>query len=205
MTDKRPSPPDLEAWLDAAYPSSQKGGTLIEPAVRELETHEAWMRAPGRYRPAECLRCGATLHIHDYRPRQLRGDPWEVTQVVRFLCCNEACRATWQVLPMFIARHLWRTWRVVEHAVEPESSTPIPAATVARWRSRLDLGARLLVTLLATASKAVLDAIVQLVGLDVTRAELVRTFAREMRTADGECLAEIAELVHRLQRGVRLM
>ncbi len=205
MIDERPSPPDLESWLDAEYPSTQKGGTLIEPAVRELETHEEWMRAPGRYRPAGCLRCGATLHIHDYRPRQLRCDPWELTQVVRFLCSNEACGATWQVLPMFIARHLWRSWRVVERAVEPESSTPVPPATVERWRSRLGLGARVLVTLLATASKGVLDAIVRLVGLDATRSDLVEAFARKARPPDGECLAEIAELVHRLHRGVRLM
>lgn len=205
MTDKRPSPPDLEAWLDAAYPSSQKGGTLIEPAVRELETHEEWMRAPGRYRPAGCARCGATVHIHDYRSRQLREDPWCSTEVVRFLCSNDDCKATWQVLPMFIARHLWRTWRVVERAVAPESSTPVASATVDRWRSRLGLGARMLVTLLATASQAVLDAVVQLAGLDATRAELVRAFARTMRPTDGESLAEIAELVHRLHRGVRLM
>lgn len=205
MTDERPSPPDLEAWLDAAYPSSQKGGTLIEPAVRELATHEEWMRAPGRYRPSGCLRCGATLHIHDYRSRQLRADPWKVTQVVRFLCSNGECGATWQVLPVFIARHLWRSWRVVERAVEPGSSTPVPAATVDRWRNRLDLGARVLVALLATASQAVLDAVVRMVGLDATRTELVEAFARKTRPVRGECLAEVAELLHRLQRGVRLM
>lgn len=204
MTDKRPSPPDLEAWLDVPYPSSQKGGTLIEPIVRDLDTHEAWMRAPGRYRPEGCPRCGAALHIHDYRQRQLRCDPWRLTLVVRFLCSAGDCGATWQVLPMFIARHLWRSWRVVEHAIAGASTT-VPAATVARWRQRLGLSARGLIALLVTASRAVLDTVVQFAGLDGTRTALVEAFARTTQPATDERIAEVTALVHRLQPGVRLM
>jgi len=113
MTVKRSPPPEAEACLCRPYPSSQKGGTLTCEQVTDLETHARWL-ATGRYRPAACPRCGAGMHVHDRRPRVMREGPLTTTWTVvaRFRCASADCGAAWQVLPMFLARHLWRAWQV---------------------------------------------------------------------------------------------
>jgi hypothetical protein len=42
-----------------------------------------------------------------------------VVELLQCRCASEACRATWRVLPLFLARHLWHVWKAVEHAVMP--------------------------------------------------------------------------------------
>ena len=206
MTDNRSPPPGWGACLDRPYSSSQKGGTIIASEVGDLATHERWMRSPGLYRPRACLRCAAGLHIHDYRPRQLRSDPGASTEIVRFRCSDTGCAATWQVLPAFIARHLWRSWRVVEAVVMPSAEAfDVPETTQRRWLSRLRLSARALVVLLAMASSPVLDALVRSTGLGATRGELVTRFTAVLRPPTSARLAELAELIHRLEPGMRLM
>jgi hypothetical protein len=207
MTDDRSPPPEPEACLVRRYPSSQKGGTLIAAGVVDLATHEAGLRAPDRYRPPGCGRCGAPVHIHDYRPRRLARTTAVATEVVRFRCWDAACGATWQVLPAFMARHLHHPWRVVEGAVREEEALPpsVPAPTTARWRRRLASSARLLVAVLAGACTAVLDAIIGAVGLDGTRQTLVHAYAHGLGGVRGGGLALLAELLHRLAPGVRLM
>ena len=209
MIDHRPTPPQAEACLLVRYPSSQKGGTLIDERVVDLGTHVRLLRNGG-YRPSRCPRCShGFLHIHDYRPRQLVGDPAEITTVVRFWC--PGCEACWQILPALVARHLWRSWAVVEHttaARDAESAaarTVVPRRTRARWLVRLASTAALLVAVFVTAEQPALIAVAAAVGVDGTRGDLVAAYAVHCAPSRGRRLAEPAALLHRLVPGVRLM
>jgi hypothetical protein len=110
---------------------------------------------------------------------------------------------------MFLARHLWRAWVTVERMVEADEATtvdpPIPERTARRWRSRLASTARMLVVLMAASGGAVLERIAARHGLDATRGELVATHAEVASVVAAERHAALAALVHRLERGVRLM
>lgn len=199
------NPPPAPACLERAYPSSQKGGTLIAEDVTELAEHERRMRCPNRYRPERCPRCGhAVMHVHDRRWRVLYAQPerrgvW----VLRFRCASKECGARWQVLPAFVARHLWRSWAVVEKATEQSSAPPglwpkVPARTLRRWTGRLLSAARSLVELLAKQEPEPESVVARRVGRGVVdRQGLV--------DALGVSLGALAALVHRLRRGLRLM
>ena len=212
MTDHRsPRTAMPEECLCRRYSSSQKGGTLIVEEVVTLERHEQ-MLGSGGYRPQEgCPKCVGGLHVHDYRTRMLLGDPAGIVTVVRFLCSS--CKATWQMLPAFVARHLWRSWPTVEKAVEPPTprrsappaEAPIPPSTQRRWLRRLTASAALLVVTIATGESPALTAVAGAVGLDGTRRALVREHARTASVSAGQRLTQVAALVHRLAPGVRLM
>lgn len=208
MTDLQSPPPEEEACLCRRYPSSQKGGTLIAEDVVDLAAHRRRLCDPDGYRPDGCPRCRGVLHVHDYRRRLLMADSEApATQVIRYRCADRECGATWQVLPALLARHLWRSWRVVEQvALESEGwRPPVPARTQRRWQSRLACAARLLVVVLTTAAHAVLDALVGRSGLDARRRDLVAAYAEDCGVVEGERLAGLASLIHRLAPGVRVM
>jgi hypothetical protein len=198
--------PAPSACLERAYPSSQKGGTLIAEDVLDLETHHARLSDANAYRPSGCGRCGAVVHVHDRRSRVLFGEQCRCTDVLRFRCSNRSgCGATWQVLPAFLARHLWRRWRVVEETIEEEHDrSRVPARTRRRWRVRLATGARQVVAVLATGAEAAC-AVAAEVGLEGCRFDLVRRCRELLCPAPGACLAELGALVHRLCPGVRVM
>jgi len=206
MTENRSLPPALEACLDRAYSSNQKGGTLIAEDVHDLVTHEQRLRAPDSYRPSKCRRCGARVHIHDLRPRLLLGDAATLTEVIRFRCAErEHCGAVWQILPAWIARHLWRSWPVVEQAIEQPERSEVAARTRRRWRQRLALAARAAVAVMTTAIDTLECAVAMAVGLGGSRDDLIAGYAAHSRPEPGWCLAELAATLHRLSPGVRLM
>jgi len=210
-------PPDPPACLLRLRRSSQKGGTLIAEEVTERAEHERRVCDRDGYRPAFCPNCnGTVLHVHDYRERQLRAEPGRpVATVVRDLCV--ACAAVWQTLPAFIARHLWRSWAVVEQAIEgtiaasPEPPTVavrcprVPERTRRRWRARLAAAARYLARVLAASGEDAWARLARKLGLDATRAALVAAYAAATATPPGERLAALSALVYRLQPRVRLM
>jgi hypothetical protein len=212
MTDHRPPPPEPEDCLIHSRVSRYKGGTLIAEDVLDLATHGRRIVDPDGYRPAACPRCGGqVLHVHDYPRRKPHGEPGmspEIT-IVRHICADPACEATWRVLPAFLARHLWRVWptaeRTVGEAPPPLGTAPIPARTKRRWRGRLASSAKQLVVLLATSGGALLEAIAKRMGLVSTRLTLVDVHAQVAATPLGQRLADIAALIHRLERGLRLM
>src|SRR6266540_1449529 len=160
MSQDRLPPPEREACLVRLRPSSQKGGTIIAEDVTDRATHDRRICNPDEYRPRFCPNCGeTTLHVHDYRERILRADPGEpAARIVRHECIG--CSAIWQTLPVFIARHLWRSWRVVEHALtgaapprtesEARRWPRVPERTRRRWRARWLGPSRLLAQILAT-------------------------------------------------------
>ena len=90
--------------------------------------------------------------------------------------------ATWRILPMFLARHLWRAWKTVERVVMPAATPPsaaaptVPARTERRWRGRFAASARMLVVLLAASGGVALEALASRTGLDASRAERVVRF-----------------------------
>jgi hypothetical protein len=211
VTDHRSPPPQAEACLQVRYPSSQKGGTLIDERILDLKSHERMLASAG-YRPEDCPTCGgAVLHVHDYRSRQVLADPTCSVQVVRFLCAK--CRATWLVLPAFVARCLWRSWQVVEAAVQQPASEPagataepvVPPRTRRRWLERLRSSAALLVVILGTAEQPELTELAGAVGLEGTRFELVVQYSAQLQPPARQRLAQVAALVHRRAPGVRLM
>jgi len=202
-------PPPASTCLGRPYRSSQKGGTLIVEGVDSFEEHERRV-CPDGYRPSACAACGHHgLHVHDYRERKLRAEAGRaVTWVVRYWC--PSCGAVWLVLPLFLARWLWRTWAVVEAAVvgdaPADSGRPrVPERTVRRWRDRLASAARLPVQVLAQSGNEGLAAVAAAVGLDATRRQLVHAYEQAFAIPAGKCLAALATLLHRLAPGVRLM
>ena len=205
MTENRSLSSAPPACLERAYPSSQKGGTLIAEEVQDLQTHERYLEDPNRYRPARCGRCRAKVHIHDLRPRSLLGDPAVATEVIRFRCADrEGCGAAWEIVPGFLARHLWRKWGTVATAVERPEQSKVPERTRRRWKSRLATTARQLVAVLSTASET-MCALAAAVGLDGSRFDLVAAYRARTQPDGGRCLAELAGFLHRLSLGVRLM
>jgi Domain of unknown function (DUF6431) len=216
MTDYRPPPPEPEDCLTQSRASRYKGGTLIAEDVRDLPTHLRRLADPDGYRPAWCPRCGGyVLHVHDYprrKPIDSPGMPPEIS-IVRHICAAPECRATWRIVPAFLPRHLWRVWGTIERTVSeeapqaPQAAAPIriPKSTAQRWQERVASIAMQLVVLLATSGGALLEAIAKQVGLVATRFELVDVHARMTVTPPGRRLADLAALVHRLERGLRLM
>lgn len=207
-------PPDPETCLVTSRVSRFKGGTLIDDEVRDLETHERRVCKPDGYRPCRCPRCGHdVLHVHCYPERHPRGELGmpAVVRIVQYVCAAVECGATWRILPMFLARHLWRAWKTVERVVMPAGIPPsaaapaIPGRTEQRWRARFAAAARILVVLLAASGGVALEALASRVGLDASRADLTSAHADVTRAAPAARLAALAELVHRLERGLRLM
>jgi uncharacterized protein DUF6431 len=205
--DRRP-PPEGEACLVRLRPSSQKGGTIIAEEVTDAATHERRLCEPDGYRPRFCPTClGTTLHVHDYRERVLRAEPGEpVARVIRHECV--ACTAIWQTLPAFMARHLWRTWRVVEHALTGMAVKHwprVPERTRRRWRARWLRPARFLGQVLATCGQATWVVLAGSLPTTATCADLIAAYAKAEVTAAGHRLDSVASLVYRLQPKVRLV
>lgn len=210
-------PPDPESCLITSRVSRYKGGTLVADDVRDLGVHAQRIRDPDGYRPAPCPRCGhGGLHVHSYPERKLRGEAGlpPVIRIVQYICASSDCGATWRVLPRFLARHLWRAWTTVERvveldvpAVEPAAApvVSIPARTRRRWRARLAAAARELVVLLDVSGGGILEGLATRLGLNATRRALVIAHADVASLAAEERLSVLAALVHRLERGIRLM
>ena len=211
MNEIRTAPPAAASCLVFSYASrgrGQKGGTLIDATVLDIAAHELRMKNPASYRPAEC-RCGGNrLHLHELRDRKVRGGAgggFTIVTVVIFLCAK--CSATWRVLPAFLARCLWRSWAVVAAAVgfsrRRADGPEVPERTRQRWCGRLAQAARVPMQVLASSGEAVLRGVAQSAGLERSRRALVDSFAAAFAAAAP--LASLAELLHRLSPGIRLM
>lgn len=124
MSRNRLPPPPPEPCLTTSRASRYKGGTIIAEDVWSPDEHIRRMSSPDGYRPKFCGRCGNTrLHVHDYPERKPLGLAMlAALRIVRFICTNPSCGATWRVLPAFLARHLWWVWRRVERATMSAAS-----------------------------------------------------------------------------------
>jgi hypothetical protein len=207
-------PPCAERCLDTSRVSRFKGGTLVAEGVHDLEGHQRRMSDGDAYRPAPCPTCGhARLHVHCRPERHPLREPSlpPVVAVLQFRCADDACGATWRVLPLFLARHLWHPWRAVERVVRPSvelrraTAPPVPKTTERRWRARFSSSARVLCALLMMSGGAELTSVSMHAGLDATRGELVDVFDVVVQCAPGERLSLLAGVLNRLERGIRLM
>ena len=187
---------------------------MIAEDVHELDEHLRRLADIDAYRPESCPTCGGgSMHVHTRPERHPLREPSlpAVIEVLQFRCASDGCGATWRVLPLFLARHMWHAWKAVERAVLPDAKVATSAAprirprTEARWWSRLGSSARGLVVLLAMSGGAALEDVSKRVGLEGTRRALVVAYAAEAKTEPGERLASLGALVHRLERGIRLM
>jgi hypothetical protein len=119
------------------------------------------------------------------------------------------CRGVWRVLPLALARRLWRAWETVEGETlgpPPHEEAPrVPRRTVRRWMARLASSALALAQVVATAAVLPLMPLVRDLGFRATRLAFVLGFAKAMAARVGQRLAAPAELIHRLAPGVRLM
>ena len=207
-------PPPAERCLDVSRKSRYRGGTLVAEDVHDLAEHRRRLADGDAYRPVSCPTCGRPhMHVHTRPERHPLREPSlpSVVEVLQFRCGSEECGATWRVLPLFLARHLWHPWKAVERAVLPDVKLPPGAAprirprTRARWWTRLASSARVLVVLLAMSGGAALEIVSKAVGLEGTRRELALAYGAESKTEPGERLASLGALAHRLERGIRLM
>jgi len=181
--------------------------------------HEHLLRLsdPDTYRPSYCARCGHDkVHVHDRVERRPRGDPSlpPAVQVLVFCCASQACGASWRILPRFLARHLGYAWRAVESLVKPtaqaEASASAPPTqpaserTQRRWRSRLLSSGQRLRALLVIAG-GVLGELAVVAEQVCTREQVLDAFLAHVQPQTGGRLSAFAAVLHRLERGVRLM
>jgi hypothetical protein len=188
-----------------------RGGTVIARDVHDVVEHEKRLRSADGYRPASCARCGGgSIHVHDRLQRVLTGErPVVRIAIIRYICAAEDCGATWRVLPAFVARHLWRRWSTVARTIatgspDASSSDVVPARTRRRWKARLASAARQLVHMLAQHDEETVARFASVIGFDATRRELVELFIAG-RVLGAHGLADIAGVVHALERGIRLV
>ncbi|MBI5536569.1 MAG: hypothetical protein HY898_27865 [Deltaproteobacteria bacterium] len=212
MDHHDPPPPPVEECLTSSRKRKYKGGTLIAQGVRTLDEHGKRVADADLYRPEICPACeGSSLHVHDRLERHPRGLILvAVLTVLRFICANPECRATWRVLPAFLARNLWWGWEPIAHATQPEIAAPTeapepPTRTRQRWMARLRSSARQLMVLLASRGTQAVQAVGAAVGVNATRTALVREHAVQLGIPVLWRLATLAALVDRLERGIRLM
>lgn len=206
-------PPAADPCLVVADSATgKKGGTLIAAAVTTLEEHNRHLDE-GRYKPAACGRpeCGGELHSHGTRTRSLKGALGTLGELASVLLlviaiyrCSR-CGGVWRVLPGFVPRWLHSPWTVVAEAVADAAprSPRVPARTRRRWRSRLRQSARKPVQVLALAMVASLRALVARVGLTPARRQVVTDY--RPLCAPACVFASLAELLHRVTPGIRLM
>ena len=174
---------------------------MIANDVEDLEAHGIAMESVDGYRPEHCAHClRARPHGHGRRVRGLRA--WCGIEVLhielrRYRC--PGCGALWTILPLFMARCLWRAWATVRQALSSAKASLVPARTRRRWRARLCSEGRRLVTVLTSSGDAELRTHIGALGVDATRWEVL-----DRRGGLGG-LEALSSLVHRLRPGVRVM
>lgn len=207
------SPPNHPPTPDACLVHSRRkryhGGTIIAVDVHDVAEHERRMCRAGGYRPASCPRCGGRLHVHDHLQRVLPGSSRvPCIDIVRYICADSKCAATWRVIPAFIARHLWRHWETVARAIAgdpPRAGDPqVPSRTRRRWKARLRSAARQIVNVLVEHDAERLATFLPVPHFDWTRHHLAE-FLSAGRVLGTHGLADIAAAVHVVEPGVRLM
>ncbi len=178
--------------------------------MHELAEHEKRLCHPDGYRPPNCLRCGAKpLHLHDHLERILPGNSRVPRiDIVRYICAERTCRATWRVLPAFVARHLWRHWETVERTIagapQRSGNAPVSERTRRRWDARLRSAARQVVSILAQHDADDIGLFITVAQLDWTRRQVLhRLWVGRVIGPHGP--ADVAAALHVLEPGVRLM
>jgi len=203
-------PPTPDACLVHSRRKRYRGGTVIAVDVHDVAEHQRRLCRAGGYRPPACPRCGADrLHVHDHLQRVLPGSSRvPCIDIVRYICADANCAATWRVIPAFVARHLWRHWETVARVIAGDppraGDPPVPSRTRRRWKARLRSAARQVVSVLVEHDAERLAAFIPVPDFDWTRQHLVQ-FLLAGRVLGRHGLADIASAMHVVEPGVRLM
>ena len=206
--------PALPEYLNTPYSAKpwQRGGTLIEEEVQDLEDHRRKVLDPDWYRPDGCPRCNGILIGHGCRYRTLRDQPDSAGEEIRRYRCLP-CRAVWQVLPAFLARHLQRTWGAIQSRLVAAGALERTGAewrvrskptTLHRWLARLYAVATVLTQALAESGCEVAAVIADL-GSQCSRGELIEALERADLVDKRHKAGQLACWVHRLVPGIRVM
>jgi hypothetical protein len=206
--------PAFPGYLSTPYSAKpwQRGGTLIAEDVRDLEDHRQKVLDPHWYRPDGCPRCSGFLIGHGCRYRTLRDQPDSAEEMIRRYRCIP-CRAVWQVLPAFLARHLHRTWGAIQSRLVAGGALERTGAewrvrskptTLHRWLTRLTAVATVLTQALAESGGAV-AAVVADLGCQCSRGDLIEALARADLVDKRHKAGQLACWVHRLVAGIRVM
>ena len=206
--------PALPAYLSIPYVSKpgQRGGTLIAEGVWDLEAHHRRLSSPDGYRPEWCPRCHGGLEGHGLRWRKLRDQPESAGAEIRRYRCPE-CRAVWQVLPAFIARHLQRSWGAIQsrlvaagvlEGTGAEWRVRSKPTTLMRWLQRLLSNAVVLTQALVDGGGEVAT-VVQGLGSWCNRLELIEGLSQAQVLSSHRKVGELACFIQRLVPGVRVM
>jgi len=206
--------PALPEYLNTPYAAkpSQRGGTLIAEDVWDLEEHRRRVAGPDGYRPDGCPHCRGVVHGHGCRTRRLRDQPESAAEEIRRYMCS-LCRAVWQVLPAFVARHLHRTWGAVQSRLVAAGALE---DTGAEWRvgAKPTTSERFVARLMAVASvlsQALVESVeeaapvIRELGIGCSRRQLVEGLAGAGLVEQQHKLGQLASWVHRLVPGVRVM
>ena len=201
------APPAADSCLDYAdCATAKRGGTVVRPEVGSIEEHDRWIDE-GLYGPEAC-RCGGPVHAHGTRTRTLKGALGALGEMVPALViliavfrCSE-CGGIWRVLPGFVPRWLHSPWSVVRD-VATASANRVSARTRRRWRARLGQDGRKPAQVLATSGAPRLRALVAKLHPSPSRGALVSAFA--ILCPAAVAFASLAELLHRMLPGIRLM
>lgn len=176
---------------------------MIAADVGDRDQHAARLASPDGYRPGPCVRCNRKMHAHGTRARVVVGEP--PLEIRRYVC--PGCGAVVQVLPGFLARHLWQEWPTVEAVLEgragPRPTRIVPPRTRRRWRARARTPASTALHLLSSLRRPALLAVVAQVGHAATRLQLLHAF-RPLATALG-ALASLTILLNLALPGLRMM
>lgn len=197
-----PQPPTCLSRTDLSR--GIKGGTLIAEDVVDLQEHQRRLVDPAGYRPDSCSNCrGRRHHAHCFRERILRPPSPDAAPIIisvrLFICVF--CRAVFTVLPAFVARNLWRDWHTVESVTR--DGVAAPATTRRRWLARLRSSARQLLDVVsANLRHALTDTLTRV--RPTTRASFIDT-STPFLLGKAASYARVAQLIHRLEPGIRLM
>lgn len=207
--------PALPGYLSTTYAAKpwQRGGTLIAEDVWEPDEHRRRVKDPEGYRPTVCPRCnGSWARGHGSRWRRLRDEPESAEEEIRRYRCAR-CRAVWQVLPAFLARHLHRTWGAVQsRLVGAEALTReggewrvgAKPTTTRRWLLRLAAVAVVLTQVLAECGGEA-GGVIRHLGARCSRRELIEGLSAAGVVEGRRKVGELACWIHRLAPGARVM
>jgi hypothetical protein len=206
--------PALPGYLNIPYSAKpwQRGGTLIAEDVLDAGEHRRRVADPDGYRPEGCPGCNGFLVGHGCRQRILRDQPDSAAEETRRYRCA-LCRAVWQVLPAFLARHLHRTWGAIQSRLVSAGALERTGAewrvqskptTVRRWLCRLAAVATVLTQALSESGGEVASVVADL-GHGRSRGDLVEFLARAGMVERRYKLGQLACWIHRVVPGVRVM
>jgi hypothetical protein len=195
--------PAADSCLERADNATKKrGGTQIRYEVKSIEEHDRWMDQ-GLYNPKTCRRCGKPVHSHGTRTRTLVGALGTILPILIAVFRCSGCGGIWRILPGFVPRWLHSPWEVVHNAIEGRAKKLVSERTRRRWTARLRQDGSRPARVLVVSGASYLRELVAKLGPSPSRGKLLSAYATLCPAVVA--VASLAELLHRMMPGIRLM